>query len=296
MPSRPASPTDSVFCDKCLKNQRLFTRSLAQYLPDDPSHPDYADLERKYYRYRKDLEKRYPQVCADCAKKVEQRINQAGYTAKTDHLRRMMEKSRGRKVPKRMTSLDMANAMGRWLWWGGFVIQMAWHLVNISYILEIHKDGMYDPDDQSATQQITAWLSHLRAFLPAADTLIGWSIRAGFLAAWWNPHFVQMNRGFTRHLLGFTQWYCFQGLIIFFRYIFRSVLHMQGGQAQSTGAQLSAHFAMACIMGLVRENFLISFVLSFFPSEIKDASSDQDSRSTPLPGALSRSIRHPYLA
>ncbi|KAM0251711.1 hypothetical protein ACHAQJ_008032 [Trichoderma viride] len=254
MPSRPASPTDSVFCENCLKNQRLFTRSLAQYLPDDPSHPDYADLERKYYRYRKDLEKRYPQVCADCAKRVEQRINQAGYTAKTDHLRRMMEKSRGRKVPKRMTSLDVANAMGRWFWWGGLVIQIAWHLVSVSHVLEIHaiqEDGMYDPDDQSATKQMISWLHHLRGFLPAADTLIRWSIKAGFLSAWWNPHFVQLNRGFTRHLLGFTQWYCFQGLIIFFRYIFRSVLHMQGGQAQSNGAQISAHFAMACIMGLI---------------------------------------------
>ncbi|KAL7943772.1 Ima1 N-terminal domain-containing protein [Trichoderma barbatum] len=252
LPSQPASPTDSVFCDKCLKNQRLFTRSLAQYLPGDPSHPDYADLERKYYRYRKDLEKRYPQVCSDCLKKVEERISQAGYTAKTDHLRRMMEKTRNRQVPKRMTSLDVVNAMGRWLWWGGFLIQIVWHLVSASYILEKREgNGMYDPDDQSTTKQMIAWLNRLRACLPAAETLIGWSIRAGFLSAWWNPHFVQFNRGFTRHLLGFTQWYCFQGLIIFFRYIFRSVLHMQGGQAQSAGAQLSAHFAMACIMGLI---------------------------------------------
>ncbi|GFP58480.1 integral inner nuclear membrane protein ima1 [Trichoderma asperellum] len=254
LPSRPASPTDSIFCEKCLKNQRLFTASLAQYLPDDPSHPDYAELERKYYRYRKDLEKRYPQVCSDCAKRVEDRINQAGYTAKTDHLRRMMEKSRGRRVPKRMTSLDVANAMGRWLWWGGLVIQIAWHLVSVSYVLEAQatsKDGMVDPDDESATKGMISWLSYLRGFLPAADTLIRCCINTGFLSAWWNPHFVQFNRGFTRHLLGFTQWYCFQGLIIFFRYIFRSVLHMQGGQAQSDRAQISAHFAMACIMGLI---------------------------------------------
>ncbi|KAK1239357.1 hypothetical protein MKX07_008845 [Trichoderma sp. CBMAI-0711] len=251
LPSRPASPTDSVFCEKCLKNQRLFTRSLAQYFPDDPSHPDYPELERKYYRYRKDLEKRYPQVCADCAKKVEERINQAGYTAKTDHLRRMMEKSRSRRAPTKTTPLDVANAMGRWLWWGGFVIQIVWHVVSVSYMLDKNESGMYDPDDQSYTKQLITWSNRLRAFLPSAETLIRWSIKAGFLSAWWNPHFVQFNRGFTRHLMGFTQWYCFQGLIIFFRYIFRSVLEMQGGQAQSTGAQLSAHFAMVCIMALI---------------------------------------------
>ncbi|EHK16106.1 uncharacterized protein TRIVIDRAFT_65075 [Trichoderma virens Gv29-8] len=254
LPSRPASPTDSIFCATCLKNQHLFTRSLAQYeyLPDDPSHPDYAELERKYFRYRKELERRYPQICEDCDVKVQERIKKADYTAQTEFLRQMMEKSRGRRVPKRMTSLDVVNAMGRWLWWGGFIIQIVWHLVSALHVLDKREEsGMRDPDDESTSKQVIAWLNWLRAFLPAAEALIGWSIWVGFLSAWWNPYFVQLIRGFTRHLFGFTQWYCFQGLIIFFRYIFRSVLHMQGGQAQSTAAQLSAHFAMASIMGLI---------------------------------------------
>ncbi|KAL7931661.1 Ima1 N-terminal domain-containing protein [Trichoderma chlorosporum] len=254
LPSRPAPPSDSIFCDKCLKNQHLFTRSLAQYeyLPDDPSHPGYADLERKYYRYRRDLEKRYPQICEDCEIKVEERIKDADYTAQTDILRQMMEKSRSRRIPKKTTFLDVVNAMGRWLWWGGFVIQIVWHLVSVSYVLgKQEENGMYDPDESTTTKQTIAWLNWFQAFFPAADILIGWSIRIGFLSAWWNPYFVQLIRGFTRHLFGFAQWYCFQGLIIFFRHIFRSVLHMQGGQAQSPGAQLSAHFAMACIMGLI---------------------------------------------
>lgn len=246
---------------------------MAQYFPDDPSHPEYAERERKYYRYRRDLEKRYPQECADCKKKVDERLEQAGYTAKTDHLRRMLEKSRGRRVPKRMTYLDVANTIGRWLWWGGFIIQIAWHLVSASAVLDKREEnGMYDPDDQGTTKQmIVAWLNWLRAFMPAAETLIGWSIRVGFLSAWWNPYIVQLIRGFTRHLFGFAQWYCFQGLIIFFRHIFRSVLHMQGGQAQSTGAQLSAHFAMVSIMGLVSAS-ISGFVFFTFSPHINRSS------------------------
>lgn len=169
----------------------------------------------------------------------------------------MMEKSRSRRAPTKTTPLDVANAMGRWLWWGGLVIQIVWHVVSASYMLDKNESGMYDPDDRSYTKQLITWSNWLRTFLPSAETLIGWSIKAGFLSAWWNPHFVQFNRGFTRHLMGFTQWYCFQGLIIFFRYIFRSVLEMQGGQAQSTGAQLSAHFAMVCIMALVSRPLLL---------------------------------------
>ena len=112
------APTDTIFCPTCLKNQHLFTKSLAQYFPDDPSDPEYPQLERNYYRYRKGLEQRYPQVCDECAEKVEHRIRQAGYTAKTDHLRRMMDLSRGRKPTGRTTVLDWVNSLGRTTWRG----------------------------------------------------------------------------------------------------------------------------------------------------------------------------------
>ncbi|KAI8724492.1 Ima1-N domain-containing protein [Fusarium sp. LHS14.1] len=250
--SPPSSPRDSIFCSTCLKNQRLFTSSLAQYLPDDPNHPDYPELERNYYRYRKGLEERYPQVCDECAERVEGQIRQAGYTAKTDHLRRMMEKSRGRRTdPGRNTVLDWANSLGRGLWWGGLVMQMLWHIKTLSYVLEHPDEGMYDPDDKSWPTMAAAALSWAVTFLPPADTLISGAVAASILSAWWNPQFVQVSRGFTRHLLGFTQWYSFQGLIIFFRILFRRVLEMNGGRGQSRSAQLSAHLVMSVVMIMI---------------------------------------------
>ncbi|KAL2684636.1 hypothetical protein Neosp_005715 [[Neocosmospora] mangrovei] len=250
--SPPSSPRDSIFCSTCLKNQRLFTSSLAQYLPDDPNHPDYPELERNYYRYRKGLEERYPQVCDECAERVEGQIRQAGYTAKTDHLRRMMEKSRGRRTdPGRNTVLDWANSLGRGLWWGGLAMQMLWHIKTLSYVLEHPDEGMYDPDDKSWPTMAAAALSWAVAFLPPADTLISGAVTASILSAWWNPQFVQVSRGFTRHLLGFTQWYSFQGLIIFFRILFRRVLEMNGGRGQSRSAQLSAHLVMSAVMIMI---------------------------------------------
>ncbi|WAO83013.1 Ima1-N domain-containing protein [Fusarium falciforme] len=250
--SPPSSPRDSIFCSTCLKNQRLFTSSLAQYLPDDPNHPDYPELERNYYRYRKGLEERYPQVCDECAERVEGQIRRAGYTAKTDHLRRMMEKSRGRRAdPGRNTALDWANSLGRGLWWGGLAMQMLWHIKTLSYVLEHPDEGMYDPDDRSWPTMAVAALSWAVAFLPPADTLMSGAVTASILSAWWNPQFVQVSRGFTRHLLGFTQWYSFQGLIIFFRILFRRVLEMNGGRGQSRSAQLSAHLVMAVVMIMI---------------------------------------------
>ncbi|POR35262.1 Integral inner nuclear membrane protein ima1 [Tolypocladium paradoxum] len=249
-PKQPA-PTDSTFCQTCLKNQHLFTKSLAQYFPDDPSDPEYAQLERNYYRYRKGLERRYPQVCDECAEKVEHRIRQAGYTAKTDHLRRMMDLSRDRKPTRRRTVIDWVNSLGKTAWSAGFVLQMLWHLVIVAQVLQHGDDGMYDPDKLGFLARMLVGLKHATMFLPTADTLIHWSIRAAFISAWWNPHFVQVNRGFTNHLLGFTQWYSFQGLIVFFRLAFRRVLDIKGGQAQSTHAQLSAHMVMAAGMVLI---------------------------------------------
>ncbi|KAG5992998.1 hypothetical protein E4U43_003608 [Claviceps pusilla] len=245
--SRASSQQDDTFCQTCLKNQHLFTKSLAQYLPDDPSDPDYPELERNYYRYRRNLEKRYPQVCADCAEKVEARIRQAGYTAKTDHLRRMMNLGRVRKTRTR-TKLDWIHVLGKTLWRSGFVLQILWHFVMITHALQVSDNGMYDPDDQSTAAKVLLSLKRATESLPAADTLMRWSIWTGVMAVWWNPHFVQVNRGFTRHLLGFTQWYSFQGLIVFFRFILRGI-DVRGGAAVRSGtARLAAHVGMAFIM------------------------------------------------
>jgi hypothetical protein len=77
------------------------------------------------------------------------------------------------------------------------------------------------------------------------------SIVAAVFSAWWNPYFVQVNRGFTRHLLGLTQWYSFQGLIVFFRIAFRAFAQSQSKNGESQSAQLGAHFLMVGLMSLV---------------------------------------------
>ncbi|CAK7263755.1 hypothetical protein SEPCBS119000_000647 [Sporothrix epigloea] len=115
----------AVFCKTCLKNQHLFISSLAQYFPSDPDDPDTAELDRRYFRFRQGLEQRYPQVCADCEPRVLDRIREARYTAKTDHLRRMVDYSRQVRLT-RATPIDAANWAGQKLWWAGLVLQILW--------------------------------------------------------------------------------------------------------------------------------------------------------------------------
>lgn len=162
-----------------------------------------------------------------------------------------MDKTRGRKATRRTSVLDVASSLGRWLWLGGLVTQLLWHLLHIIQALEHPDNGMRDPDDASIHAKALAAIKTALTWLPDGDALIRISIMAAILSIWWNPHFVQFSRGFTRHLLGFTRWYSFQGLIVFLRIFFRSVLSMESGAARSQSAQSSVHLATAGIMCFV---------------------------------------------
>lgn len=255
--NRPSSPglndaPNDIFCETCLKNQRLFTASLAQYLPEDPSDPNYEQLDRDYYKFRRGLEKRYPQVCSDCADRVERRIQAAGYTAKTDHIRRMMERTRERPAERRASSLDWIERLGRGIWWAGLAMQMLWHIKMLCALapdLRIQRGGMVDPDESDRLAKILEVLRSVAAALPDQRLLIKASITAAFMSSWWNPRFVQFSRGFTRHILGIRQWYSFQGLIIFFRVVFQRLARLE--TSRGPGVQILPHLVMAALMTLV---------------------------------------------
>ena len=157
----------------------------------------------------------------------------------------MMDRSReARGVRKKRTGLDWLSFVGWALWWGGLVLQMLWHVRNVSGILAASEGGMADPDE-------SWWSIELRRvvdLMPAEDSLIRASLIAGVLSSVWNPQLVQVIRGFTKHLLGLRQWYSFQALIVASRFVFRSVVDVSG---QPKKAQLSAHLVMAALMSLV---------------------------------------------
>jgi hypothetical protein len=58
-------------------------------------------LERKYYKFRANLERQYPQVCEDCEPKVLDRMREAGRTARTDYLRGELQLGQEESPPLR---------------------------------------------------------------------------------------------------------------------------------------------------------------------------------------------------
>jgi hypothetical protein len=207
---------DPIFCATCLKNQHLLSASLAQYLPD-PDDPDYAEREKNFYKFRRNQESLYPQICDKCEPKVRERLEQAVYTAKTDLLRRMLDRSAGaRKTLKTQGWLELFQAAGKWLWIAGFVLQLAWHAVVVHMLVSEYFlwAGL---DESLFTFRLLRICGPFVAWLPSAERLLKWSTLASILGVWWNPRFAQVFRGFTRHINGVAKWYFFQAVALAIR-------------------------------------------------------------------------------
>lgn len=186
------------------------------------------------------------------------RIRAAGYTAKTDHLRRMVDYSRQVRLT-RATPLDAANWFGRKLWWAGLFLQILWQVSIVgAYLLpstipngDNTGDLGFDSDaiiDDSTTGALSGSQAQqtatalvllqplLRFLVYRTEFLRSACIAATLASFWWNPFFVQTVRGFTKHLLGIPTWYGYQVTIFAVRLILAKVVDYQAA-ASGTGTK-----------------------------------------------------------
>ena len=253
--ARSVSPSPSsagdVFCAKCVKNQHLLSASLAQYLPD-PDDPEYEQLEKNLYRFRRNQEKLYPQVCAECEPRVRQRLEQAAYTAKTDVLRRMLDRSTStRKMVTHTGWLDVFEAAGRWLWIAGLALQLCWHFSVLAMVIPASDEVIPTRGQITVPLSLLTVIGPLLSLLPAADRLIRWSALASVLSVWWNPRFAQVFRGFTRHISGVSKWYFFQAVAVALRIVLQKAPRLSTPDPALLQAQLAGHLVSAGLAAIV---------------------------------------------
>ncbi|KAI8949293.1 hypothetical protein F4801DRAFT_553578 [Xylaria longipes] len=239
---------DFVFCATCLRNQHMLNSSLAQFeWPDDSSSAEHSARERRYWALKKALEQRYPQVCEECLPKVNTKLNQASYTAKADHLRRMMDRTRSQRTDtRRRGPLDLIDFLGKVSWYAGFALQAVWH-VTVVFLLSTEsyastRDGHWIPVTLGAFHRMSALM------LPYSDRFMQWAINLGMCSFPWNPRFKQSIRGFTAHILGFRQWYTYQLLVLFVRFVALSIAQYSKAQGLPATTQLSAQFVISLFM------------------------------------------------
>lgn len=217
-----SSPDETLFCPICIKNQHLSTQSLASYLPP-PDDPRYGEYEASYSEYRRHLEERYPQVCADCAPRVNQRIRDATYAAKADYLKRMMEMSKLNDSVEKARSWswrDLLILMGGLAWWVSVLSQFAW---DVSALLEVaNREDRLRSEDSAPT--LGTCISHaargyripsscLALITPRPEV----ALVLGFGSIWWNNKLRQKLHSRSGRLVGLGPYMQFQVLVLAIR-------------------------------------------------------------------------------
>lgn len=249
-----------------MQNQHLYRSCLAQLdVETDPYHPDYRKDERAYYKYKKTLERNYPQVCADCLPKVEEHLKVATKTAKTDHFRRMLDRSKARRarVSSGFSFTDTLEFLGRYLWCIGIVGQL---LLNIASILhatfQTPISNLIQPIFESvpfgrgllaalpvSVSSLLALLTHLISH-PTSRSAARFNLVCSVASIWWNPMFKSSVNS-LKHVKGFGEWYRSQALLLVTRSLFYFMMGSSVLSNQPSTVILAMHFFMFCFVTLV---------------------------------------------
>ncbi|KAG4437582.1 hypothetical protein IFR05_006921 [Cadophora sp. M221] len=244
--TRPVSPEiweQDVFCPTCLKNQHIVATAIAEYPFDtDTRRPGYLQDEREYNKYKQGLENRFPQVCGDCEPKVLSQMRQAGKTAKTDHLRRMMEKSReARSAPsKGMSLFGIVLSFTRVLWHMSIIGQILWDVAPFFHRVRTEIVSNSQPTSSLANvlQSVATLVS-----VCSTKTWARYSLMCGFASIWWNPEFDPVNKTFKKRLKGFNVWYTYQLILIVLRTVFYYAISNDAAADPMASTTLAAHSA-----------------------------------------------------
>ncbi|KAL8688760.1 MAG: hypothetical protein Q9218_005406 [Villophora microphyllina] len=215
-------PQRSLFCQRCLQNQHMVNQALAEYLPS-PEHPQYYEFEKALPGYRKKMEERFPPVCVDCAPAIERQIRATGYAAKSDHLRRVMERKRGAGLGRtRWTWKKIIVALGAVGWSVGLVGHLAWHLLGALPYSQ-PEDGLVDEDlprlisscfvnGALKFQSSSSYDQLLRPFLIYAFS-------SSLLCVWWNPKMQYKLDGGYGRIVGSVDFYKLQCVALIIRFV-----------------------------------------------------------------------------
>jgi hypothetical protein len=228
------------------------------------------------------LEKRYPQVCEDCLPRVVERLKQSSYTAKTDHLRRLLDKTRQNVAPgkTRKTWLDVFDTLGQICWIVGILEQLFWNFLGISgHVLRrlsdfstsdlLSSEPLIDPDSEIALSPLASSMQSLLNILDhdgssmwspgyygiTVRNLAKWSLVLTLISFWWNPKFKEGYRGYHRHINGFQDWYKYQALLFIARVLFWFMMNYEFLDHVDPSATVGVHIFMlgftisACILG-----------------------------------------------
>lgn len=222
--------TEELFCDTCQRNQALLTRLLSEYLPEEDD-PQYEQYVAAYDEYKVELEERYPQVCASCLPRVQGQIRNAGYVAKADHLRRIMEKSEQRRATlqsSRQAWTLRIISLAKWAYIGSTIIGSLWH---IFALLMAPNEGIWADETfrwNVCLSQVLKTLSVDESCVrsPYIVRLLQYTISVDLATIWWNPALRVKTTSLTGRMSGLKSLWFMRATTILLRF---AVLHYWQG-------------------------------------------------------------------
>ena len=196
------------------------SQALASYLPP-PDAPDYAEYEKAEGEYLKGLEERYPQVCQRCEPKVQERIKAAGYAAKTDHLRRMMDRTRGHGIEYGNASwIRPLVTLGGVGWFLSQAGQFLWSGLCLLNAME----GQHGLRDKQNFATASACLPQVMRDLGSTSdcteplySAAGLALLLGILTSWWNPRLKETFERRNVRAVGTAEFYQLQCMLFIIR-------------------------------------------------------------------------------
>ncbi|KAJ5647639.1 hypothetical protein N7490_004011 [Penicillium lividum] len=222
-------PESELFCSQCLRNQHLFTSSLAAFFPEDDEKMD-PRFDSNYENYRRELDTLYPQVCETCEPRVKQQIRATGYEAKADFLRRMMDQTRASKAAQRarqhswQSFVVYLGALGYWI---SILGQLAWDIIGALTLYPLKNDVEMSTDTPMSLMSRVSRIIELRG-IPAECSfdlapIAGNALVAGCLSIWWNPKLRMKVLGRLGRFSGLGEYYQMQLLLLVLRCVFWSL-------------------------------------------------------------------------
>ena len=102
-------------------------------LEDHPDYDYYANTA--YPRYIKEMEAKFPPMCAGCIPRVKQKLKQVNYDAKVASLGHMLARSERPSTPVELGPMQLLK-WGFWglrgaVWWWGNVLFLVWHFSSL---------------------------------------------------------------------------------------------------------------------------------------------------------------------
>jgi hypothetical protein len=179
-----------------------------------------------------------------------ERMREAGRTAKTDHLRRLMDRSRTKKSVSvnRLSFSGVVSFTGKWLWYLGLLGQIFWNIMALVAVAQQNNPNAMENLLRPPLMSFLGKCIQISTSRTWARSVLWCSV----CSIWWNPMFKQMNSGFMNHIKGFGDWYKLQFLLIVIRVLFYYIMGTGVFADSFSPASTGAHIFFPCFVILVR--------------------------------------------